>query len=117
MQNIIKKALIRAGIRVEYKGFKYLCKGVEIGLEKPEYLDDVCKKLYPAIAEACGVEKASSVERCIRTAIETTYIAKSFVEINRMFKMQTYTIDDKPTASQLINLIVVYIQLELYKED
>lgn len=116
MRKIIKMALIRAGIRVDMSGFKYLCVGIELALQYPEMLQKVCKRLYPEISRVCGVKNSACIERSIRTAIEDTFVTKSFLAINRMFKTEIFTIDDKPTASQLIKLMVEYIDMELYKD-
>lgn len=117
MKKIIKMALIRVGIKVNMLGFKYLCVGIELALAHPEMLEKVCKRLYPSIGEVCGVENSSSVERSIRTAIEDTFVNKSFLILNRMFKTEIFTINDKPTVSQLIKLMVEYIDMELYKDE
>lgn len=53
----------------------------------------------------------------IRHAIENTYINKSFAELNKMFKTQLYTINDKPTVGELIRLVAEYYNLGLYKEN
>ena len=115
MEKIIKLALIRAGIRVDLEGFKYLCKAIELGIERPELLQRICKGLYTEVANFFHTTYYC-VERSIRHAIEQTNIEKSFQILNKMFHIDIFTVHDKPTASQFINLMVEYINLELYKD-
>ena len=116
IQKIIKLALIKIGFRCDLDGFSYICKAVEIVISNPDSIHHLCKKVYANVAKVCNETNPSSVERCIRHSIENTYINKSFAELNRMFKSQLYTIDDKPTVGELIRLLAEYYNLELYKE-
>ncbi len=116
MRKIIKLAFIRIGVRCDLIGFKYLCYAVELVIQYPELVHNLCKGLYVEIGQRFNAESSGSVERSIRHAIDNTYINKSFSELNKMFKSQLYTIDDKPTAGELIRLVAEYYLLELYKE-
>lgn len=116
MEKIIKMTLIKAGIRVDLEGFKYLCKAIELGLEHPELLHRICKGLYTEVANFYNTTYYR-VERSIRHAIAQTNIEKSFLILNKMFHAELFTIHDKPTPSQFIALMIEYIKLELYKED
>ena len=117
MRKIIKLAFIRIGIRCDLVGFAYLCYAVELVILEPGIDKNLCKGLYAKIEEHFKVEKTSSVERSIRHAIDFTQGTKSFAELNRMFKTYLYTVDEKPTAGELIRLVAEYYNLGLYKED
>lgn len=117
MRKVIKLALIRIGIRCDLIGFSYLCYAIELVILEPELIHCLCKDLYIKVSKKFDVKKDNCVERSIRHAIENTYVNKSFAELNKMFKMQLYTIDDKPTAGELIRLIAEYYNLELYKSN
>ena len=117
MRKVVKLAMIRIGIRCDMLGFSYLCYGVERAIEKPEQLRNLCKGLYVDIAKHFNVPNSTSVERSIRHAIDNTAETKSFGELNKMFKTLLYTIDEKPTAGELIRLVAEYYLLELYKEQ
>ena len=116
MRKIIKLALIRIGIRCDLIGFSYLCYAIELVILDPELIHSLCKNLYTKVSEKFEVKKDNCIERRIRHAIENTYINKSFSELNKMFKMQLYTIDDKPTAGELIRLVAEYYNLGLYNK-
>ncbi len=115
MRKVIKLAFIRIGIRCDMIGFKYLCKAVEFVILEEDLLHNLCKGLYPKIAEEYGVKKVGSVERCMRHSIDDTAEIKSFAELNKMFNCLLFAIDDKPTVGELIHLVAQYYLLELYK--
>ena len=117
MRRIIKLALIRIGIRCDLIGFNYLCFAIELVILKPSLIHNLCKGLYLAVGQKFKIENENCVERSIRHAIENTYINKSFAELNKMFKTQLYTINDKPTVGELIRLDAEYYNLGLYKEN
>lgn len=117
MRRIIKLTLIRIGIRCDLIGFSYLCLAIEMVVQNPKLIHNLCKGLYIEVGKRFDTSKENCVERSIRHAIENTYINKSFAELNKMFKTQLYTIDDKPTAGELIRLVAEYYNLGLYKDD
>ena len=117
MRKIIKYTLIRIGFRVDLVGFSYLCYAIELVILKPELIHNLCKGLYVQVGEKFMVNNDLCIERSIRHSIENTYINKSFVEINRLFKMQIFTINDKPTCGERIRLVAEYYNLSLYEND
>lgn len=117
MRKIIKYTLIRIGFRVDLVGFSYLCYAIELVILKPELIHNLCKGLYVQVGEKFMVNNDLCIERSIRHSIENTYINKSFVEFNRLFKMQIFTINDKPTCGELIRLVAEYYNLSLYEND
>ena len=86
-------------------------------VQNPKLIHNLCKRLYIEVGKRFDASKENCVERSIRHAIENTYINKSFAELNKMFKTQLYTIDDKPTAGELIRLVAEYYNLGLYKDS
>ena len=117
LRKVVKLTFIRIGVRCDLTGFKYLCAAVELVLQKPSLLCRLCKGLYAQIGNQFDTETVGSVERSIRHAIDNTFINKSFTELNKMFKSQLYTINDKPTAGELIRLVAEYYSMGLYLED
>jgi hypothetical protein len=117
LRRVVKLSLIRIGIRCDLIGFSYLCYAVELVVQKPKLIHNLCKGLYIEVGKQFAINNENCVERSIRHAIENTYINKSFVELNRMFKTQLYTIDEKPTAGELIRLVAEYYNLGLYKNQ
>lgn len=117
MRGIVKLALIKIGIRCDLIGFSYLCYAIELVIFNPRLIHNLCKGLYLEVGKKFETDKENCVERSIRHAIENTYINKSFIELNRMFNAQLYTINDKPTAGELIRLVAEYYNLGLYKSN
>lgn len=117
MRRIIKLSLIRIGIRCDLIGFSYLCYAIELVITNPTLIHNLCKGLYIEVGKKFEASKENNVERSIRHAIENTYINKSFSELNKMFNTKLYTIDDKPTAGELIRLVAEYYNLGLYKNQ
>lgn len=83
---------------------------------RPILIHRLCKGVYAKVAEEYNV-KYLCIERDIRHSIEATYIDRSFLEVNQMFKTNIFTIDSKPKTGELIQLIVEYYNLELYKQE
>lgn len=117
MRKVIRLALIKIGIRCDLVGFSYLCYAVELVIQKPKLIHNLCKGLYAKVAEHFNLDKVGSVERSIRHAIDYTSLCKSFTELNKMFKASLYAVEDKPTAGELIRLVAEYYLLELYLDD
>lgn len=115
MRNIIKLTLIRIGIRCDLAGFNYLAYAIELVIQNPNLIHRLCKCLYIEIGKKFDVKKDNCVERSIRHAIDNTFINKSFSELNKLFNIQLYSVEDKPTSGELIRLVAEYYNLGLYK--
>ena len=116
MRKVIRLTLIRIGIRCDMIGYQYLCKSIEYAIMDESLLYNTSKDLFPKVAKDFGNVKSSSVERCMRHSIENTCDTKSFNELNKMFKMNLFAIDEKPTLAELIQLVAQFYLLDLYKE-
>ncbi len=114
---IVKMALIKTGVRCDLTGFSYLSTAIELAIEKPVLCQRLCKGLYAEVGKIYSIENESCVERSIRHAIDTTFNQKTFEGINEMFGVELFSAYDKPTAGELIKLIVEYYNLGLYKKD
>ncbi len=117
VENDVKMALIRIGFRCNFVGFDFLCKAIEIVIKNPNLRHHLCKGVYAQIAQELEIEKSSCVERSIRHAIDNTFLNKNFTEINNMFNLPIYTVHDKPTAGELINLVAQYFNMGLHKQQ
>lgn len=115
IRKIIKLTLIKIGIRCDLVGFSYLCYAVELVILQPNKIHSLCKCVYSEIGKKFDVEKGGCVERSIRHAIDNTYVCKNFGELNKMFNMEIYSINEKPTAGELIKLTAEVYNLGLYK--
>ena len=115
VRKIIKLTLIKIGIRCDLIGFAYLCHAVELVILDPNKIHSLCKCVYNEIGKKFEVENGGCVERSIRHAIDNTYVCKNFGELNKMFDMELYSLNEKPTAGELIKLIAEVYNLGLYK--
>lgn len=116
VKKIVKMTLIKIGIRCDLIGFSYLCYAVELVIENPMLCHNLCKGLYAEVGKKFAIEKQCCVERSIRHAIDTTFNEKSFESINKMFGTELFSIYDKPTAGELIQLVAEYYNLGLYEQ-
>ena len=114
LEREVKLALIRVGLRCDFVGFNFLCEAVNLVISNAELSHKLCRGVYSQIAQKFAV-KTACVERSIRHAIDYTFLNKNFTELNKMFNMQLYTIHDKPTAGELINLLAQYFTLGLHE--
>lgn len=108
-------ALLKVGIRCDLRGFNYLEYAICQIIMSPKKVKNFNKGLYIEMAEHFGVD-ARSIERDIRNAIDNTSENRSFRTLNELFGMMLYKIDDKPTATELIKLMVEFYRMGLYKK-
>ena len=108
-------ALLKVGIRCDLRGFNYLEYAICQIIMSPKKVKNFNKGLYIEMAEHFGVD-VRSIERDIRNAIDNTSENKSFRTLNELFGMALYNLDDKPTATELIKLMVEFYTLGLYKK-
>lgn len=108
-------ALLKVGIRCDLRGFNYLEYAISQIILSPKKVKNLNKGLYIEMAEHFGVD-VRSIERDIRNAIDNTSENKSFRTLNELFGMKLFKLDDKPTATELIKLMVEFYKLGLYKK-
>ena len=116
LRKIIRYALIKIGVQTNLAGFEHLCSAVEIVIDNPNMIRKLCKGVYPKVAKMFKTNP-QCVERDIRHAIEIVFMDKSFAGLNRLLDVDLFTIDDKPSNGELIQLLAEYYNLGLYKQD
>ncbi len=112
---VTKLTMLKIGFKSDQDGFDYLCFAVQHVLKNNLFLFQLHKGLYQEISKHFDV-KSLDVERAIRHAVNTTSECVSFDGINELFGFLIYTIDDKPTISELIRLLAEVYRLKLYKK-
>ncbi|MBR1890453.1 MAG: sporulation initiation factor Spo0A C-terminal domain-containing protein [Clostridia bacterium] len=115
VENVTKLTLIKMGVRSDLIGFQYLTCAVRLVVEEPNLIHNLCGGLYVRVGQVCNITAIGCVERSIRHVIENTYINRGFTSLNKMFNTNIYSVKDKPTAGELINLLAEYYKLGLYK--
>mgnify|MGYP005811192289 CR=1 FL=1 len=117
MVKVIRFALVKIGCKINHLGFQYLCYAVELVIMKPSAIHNLLKEVYQKISDEYHVGNRMTVHSSIRNVIELTYETGSFLEINKLFKTEIYTLNDKPTCGEIIGLLAEYYTLKLYKEE
>ncbi len=111
LEEKISKIFINVGIPPHIKGYSFLREGVRLAVEDPEIINNITKKLYPAIGEKYSTT-ASKVERAIRHAIEVAWNRGRIESINNILGVRAYIGTEKPTNGEFIALVADKMLLE-----
>ena len=103
--------LLRAGVPAHLNGYRFLLQALMLVMEKPEYLSSITRRLYPEVAR-CFDTMASCVERSIRHAITITWDRGGAVAIERLFKREMFSGNEKPTNCELIALLFEWMRMQ-----
>lgn len=115
VEKIVKLTLIRIGIKCDLVGFSYLSKAIELVIRTPSKLYNL-SKLFDEVAAIYSVKNPFRVEANIQNAITQTFNTKGLQKVNDLYKMKIFDEKYKPTTAEMINLIVEYYNLGLYKD-
>ena len=100
----ITTVFLTIGIPAHIKGYQYLREAIKLTFEHPNYINNITKELYPAIAQKFETTP-SKVERAIRHAIEIAWNRGRIESINTIFGIKVYNNADRPTNSEFIALV------------
>ena len=100
----LSKVFLSVGIPAHIKGYQFLREAIKLTIEEPNIINSITKRLYPAVAEIFDTTP-SKVERAIRHAIEVAWNRGKIENINNLFGMKVYGINDKPTNGEFIALV------------
>ena len=105
MSDPITSLLYSLGLSPNYKGFLCLSAAIDIAMQAPDQLLLVTKWLYPRVAVR---QKTSwkAVERNIRTAIQVIWDR----DPQRLQRLTSFPLSEKPSAAQFISILVFYLQ-------
>ena len=107
----VTEILHQIGVPAHIKGYQYLREAMLMGVDTPDYINAVTKRLYPDIAQK-NATTASRVERAIRHAIEVAWDRGDVDTLNRYFGYTIHNIRGKPTNSEFIAMIADKIRLD-----
>lgn len=110
----IANSLINVGIPTNTQGFQFLKESISMVIEKPTYLLNLTKKMYPEIAKKFN-STSFVVERSIRHAIEVSYQSDGLYGLNDMLKTTYYIGKDKPCNGYFIGLLAEIIKTNYIK--
>lgn len=106
---ITSDILLKLGIAPRTKGYHYICKAVDIYLERPTVTLNFSKNLYPEVADYFDVA-SSSVERAIRNAIHTGYVHGDIEFAYSIFQNTLHSKADIPTNTLFISAVSEWIK-------
>ena len=107
----LSNIFMTAGIPVHVKGFRFLKEAVKQSVAEPSMINNITKALYPAVASKYE-STPSKVERAIRHAIGVAWSKGKIENINKIFGVNLFSQDDKPTNGELIALVADKIMIE-----
>ncbi len=116
MLHELSKILKRMGFSTTLNGYDYSRYAILLAIGNPALIRHMTTLLYPAVAEHFQVS-ASSVERCIRNAIESAWL-RGDSDFN--YDLFQYSIDiqrGKPTNSEFISVITEYFLIKQETES
>ncbi len=92
------------------KGFWGLYHGVGFAMEDPSMLCAVTKRLYPAIAQACGM-KQDNVIRDMRSLVEWIWENGDREALRRIANRK---LADKPSVGEFLDYVASYLRRKGY---
>lgn len=105
----IEDTLLEIGVPASLKGFGCLCEAIKLTVDDPKIINQVTKRLYPTIALQSGTT-ANRAERAIRHAIEVAWLRGDTDTLKRYFGNAVSCGTGKPTNSEFIATVTIYIR-------
>jgi two-component system response regulator (stage 0 sporulation protein A) len=105
------RLLHEIGVPANLKGHNYLRDAVLMVLEDRKLINSVTKTIYPSIGQRYDTS-ACSVERAIRTALETAWTRGKTEILNNLFGFTVNINKGKPTNAEFIALIADKLSLD-----
>lgn len=102
---LLNETLQSLGISKCYKGYRQLHLSVELALDDESRLECITDCIYNQVADMCNCD-CRHIERNIRT------VANHAWEVNakRLTEIAGYTLISSPSVSELISILVTYIE-------
>ncbi len=104
----IQELLLDIGMPSNLAGFQYITYAIQLALDDEAYLYHVTKLLYIDVAQKFHTNP-SSIERCIRHAINVAWMYGSMEEIKKLFRNSVNPNKGVPTNSQFLARLHFYI--------
>lgn len=111
VEKILGTALKKLGISPNIKGYHYICKAVQISMNRQKSRINFSKCLYPEIADCFNVT-SPSIERAIRNAIHNGYVHCDRKFAYSIFRNTLQSSADIPTNTLFITSLVQWIQFQ-----
>ena len=102
---LLNKTIQSLGIDKRYKGRKQLSLCVELALDDESRLLYMTENIYIPVANECNCDYRN-IERNIRTVAHRAWKLNS----EKLIQMAGYTLVNSPSVSELISILVTYIE-------
>lgn len=112
---LIYKHLLKLGVPMNLKGYKYIAEAISMVLTCPEVANRFTTVVYPTIGQRLN-STGSRVERAIRCAIEAVFSNTDMDVLYEYFGNVISQKRGKVTNSQFIMAVVEKIRLEEYDD-
>ena len=103
--------LLSVGIPANIQGYSFLKETIKLAIENPTYIGAITKIMYPTIASKFKTT-ACRVERSIRHALDVSFSKGKIMNLNEIFGLKIFDVNDKPTNSEFVALIADRLSLE-----
>ena len=102
---LLSKTIQSLGIDKRYKGCRQLSLCVELALDDESRLLYMTENIYIPVANKCNCDYRN-IERNIRTVARRAWKVNS----EKLIKMAGYTLVSSPSVSELISILVTYVE-------
>lgn len=106
--------LLSVGISANLQGYHYLKESIKLVMENPYYIGSITKVMYPTVANRFDTT-ATRVERAIRHALEVAYSKGKITNLNRIFGLNIFDKNEKPTNSEFVALVADRLSYDIQK--
>lgn len=98
------------GIPANLRGYEYLMTAILLVYNDKSYMHAMVARLYPEVARVHNVGSYTSIERCIRHAIEISWERAEVKTLNKIFSWSTSRERGKATNSEFIAMLADYLR-------
>lgn len=107
----IDKLLLKVGMPADVKGYRYTKSALRLLKEDPSYIDQITKRLYPAVALEHG-SAGGRVERAIRHGVELAFDRMPLELIEELFGNSVSARKGKATNGEFLATMLVHLEGE-----
>ena len=115
VEDVILAMLAELGTPAHIKGHGFIITGLTLLVDTPDAINAMTKELYPFIAKHHKTT-SSRVERAIRHAVEVTWDRGDLDVLARYFGNTVRMDKGKPTNSEFMAQLAIYIRQKMKKE-
>ena len=112
LTTVIEDMLTKLGMPNAIMGFRYAVEAIRLAAEDEDYVFNITKGLYPAVAKLCGTTP-SRTERAIRHGIELVWDRGDIDTLDEFFGNSISNSKGTPTNSEFIARLALLVKREI----